>query len=264
MAEEKDPFYVGYQSMPKAHRRLFRKIVPFLLVVFIILGVLLVVFQETPGKGEGWDPTGGSARLWQGMVYSEPYGLFRFRDVDGKIKTALLTSMVKTGVAERLRDLHGRFVQIKGVLIRREERFVLSVLNDKDAIVALSEQPQDDFFFPQASLPIQKNVKLEGEIIDPKCYIGAMKPGEGKTHKACAVLCLKGGIAPMFVIRNVELGEILYLLTDERGKALYGDTLENFVLPFVGDSVSLIGHVEQKKDLLVLKIKPDSIRRLQK
>ena len=38
------------------------------------------------------------------------------------------------------------------------------------------------------------NVTLKGEIIDPKCYLGAMKPGGGKTHKACAMRCIAGGI----------------------------------------------------------------------
>ena len=42
---------------------------------------------------------------------------------------------------------------------------------------------------------------LRGEIVDSKCYLGAMKPGDQKTHKACATLCIRGGIPPVLVER---------------------------------------------------------------
>lgn len=42
-------------------------------------------------------------------------------------------------------------------------------------------------------------VTLDGELVDSKCYLGTMKPGDGKTHKSCAILCLRGGIPPLFV-----------------------------------------------------------------
>jgi len=42
---------------------------------------------------------------------------------------------------------------------------------------------------------------LRGEVIDPKCYIGAMKPGGGKTHKACAE-CFS--IRPLLVLKQQQ------------------------------------------------------------
>jgi hypothetical protein len=36
-----------------------------------------------------------------------------------------------------------------------------------------------------------------GEVVDAKCYLGAMKPGDGKSHKACATLCVTNGIPAM-------------------------------------------------------------------
>jgi hypothetical protein len=47
------------------------------------------------------------------------------------------------------------------------------------------------------------------EILDSKCYMGAMKPGDGMGHKACATLCITGGIPPMMS------------WTDDDGKAHY-------------------------------------------
>ena len=34
------------------------------------------------------------------------------------------------------------------------------------------------------------------EIVDSKCFLGVMTPGAGRTHSACASLCLRGGIPP--------------------------------------------------------------------
>jgi nitrite reductase/ring-hydroxylating ferredoxin subunit len=51
-----------------------------------------------------------------------------------------------------------------------------------------------------------------GPLGDPKCFARAMKPGDGKTHKGCAVLCLRGGIPAVFVA-----ADRVYLLVDEAG-----------------------------------------------
>ncbi|MGE6744243.1 hypothetical protein ACQKGC_28815, partial [Allorhizobium pseudoryzae] len=41
--------------------------------------------------------------------------------------------------------------------------------------------------------------RIAGEICDGKCYAGAMRPGSGLAHKACANLCLIGEIPAVFV-----------------------------------------------------------------
>ena len=45
-------------------------------------------------------------------------------------------------------------------------------------------------------------VTLVGEVVDPKCWLGDMKPGDGKAHAACARLCMEGGIPPMLRVRT--------------------------------------------------------------
>ena len=40
---------------------------------------------------------------------------------------------------------------------------------------------------------------LRGEIVDGKCWMGVMNPGEGQVHRDCADRCLRGGLPPMFV-----------------------------------------------------------------
>ena len=52
---------------------------------------------------------------------------------------------------------------------------------------------------------------IKGEIVDSKCYFGAMRPGFGKTHRACAVRCISGGIPPVLAATNYE-GDVNYFL----------------------------------------------------
>jgi hypothetical protein len=98
---------------------------------------------------------------------------------------------------------------------------------------------------------------LRGEIIDPKCYLGAMKPGGGKTHRACATLCIRGGIPPMLVVRGSDASETFYLLTDPQG----GPIVEPLV-PYIGEPVRISGEVVQEEDLLIFRVDPASIGRL--
>jgi hypothetical protein len=100
-------------------------------------------------------------------------------------------------------------------------------------------------------------VALSGEIIDPKCHGGAMKPGDGKAHKACATLCLRGGIPPVFLASNGQR----YLLVDEAGHALRDDRLDE-ILPFVADDVEIRGMTARQGDVTLMMISPGAVRRL--
>jgi hypothetical protein len=103
---------------------------------------------------------------------------------------------------------------------------------------------------------LAKTATLHGEIVDSKCYLGAMKPGGGKTHKACAMRCIAGGIPPMLVTRDGVGHETFYLLiAPDSGVA------NEAVYPFVGDRVEVTGSVEQFDDVVVLRASPDLIHR---
>jgi len=61
-------------------------------------------------------------------------------------------------------------------------------------------------------------VTLTGEIVDSKCFLGVMNPGEGAVHRDCARRCLSGGIPPMLLVRNDEGLEELVLLLSATGE----------------------------------------------
>jgi hypothetical protein len=72
---------------------------------------------------------------------------------------------------------------------------------------------------PAAVEPVRSlgQVVVRGEIVDSKCHLGVMKPGEGPTHRDCAVRCLLGDIPPMLVPHDhAELGRLSLVSPDGR------------------------------------------------
>ena len=98
---------------------------------------------------------------------------------------------------------------------------------------------------------------LVGEVVDSKCYLGAMKPGRGKPHRACAVRCISGGIPPLLRVEdhagNVDL---LLLVTSD------GDSLPMEVLDRVAEPVEITGNVVRSGDRLLLHADLSSYRLL--
>ena len=124
-------------------------------------------------------------------------------------------------------------------------------------VVSHQKTPSSTPVLPPTVPMIGVKERLRGEIIDPKCFAGAMKPGEGKPHKACAVLCLRGGIPPMFL---TDAGT-LHVLVDTNGGALVGSALEE-IIPYVGDRVEINATPAQVQGFSHLRIESDRVRQL--
>jgi hypothetical protein len=99
--------------------------------------------------------------------------------------------------------------------------------------------------------------RIAGEICDGKCYAGAMRPGSGLAHKACANLCLIGEIPAVFVTVDPVAGSRFLVLAGPEGRPLPAD-----VYDWVGIPVELQGEVERIGNLLVLRLELTRMRRL--
>jgi hypothetical protein len=90
-------------------------------------------------------------------------------------------------------------------------------------------------------------VTVNGEIVDSKCYLGVMNPGQGKVHRDCAARCLSGGIPPIFVSTD---GHEQLLLVGLDGRALGRDALREFI----AEPITIRGDLLQLGDSRLLKI----------
>jgi hypothetical protein len=97
---------------------------------------------------------------------------------------------------------------------------------------------------------------LRGEIVDAKCWLGVMKPGAGKSHRACASLCIRGGIPPLFVARRGDVVRQMLLVGAD------GREVNLEVLDYVAEGVEIEGEVLRTGDQWTLRADLDSLRRL--
>lgn len=252
MSARDDDFFVGYAETPPSDRRFFLKAGLGLMAGTAALAGGLAALQRPPGPGS-WDMA--DVRDWTGIVTAEPYAMLRTADLDGTPRTALLSCLGKCGVAMRIGALEGQAVRVRGSVIARGRHAMIAVPEtEMDWIAPLGAPADPALAFPQAETLAQ--VDLAGEILDSKCWFGAMRPAHGKVHKACASLCIRGGIPPAFFARDAQGRGALMILTE--GGAAHGEAL----LALVADPVRVRGALRRRGDLLLLDAPVAAIRRI--
>ena len=192
-----------------------------------------------------------------------PYPLLKVsqgNDLNGNpiYKSVLLVNFGKKGVKEIVDQLQNKIgnleeyeITLRGTLIYYDGKTSLEFTDGPDSIIKYEKSNVKTLPRQTTALGTQK---FTGEIVDPKCYLGVMKPAWGKAHRSCARRCISGGIPPVLIVTN-EQGESNYLLiTDKTGSPLHGE-----ILPFVGLNVEMEGEVEQVDDWLVLKVNLNDI-----
>jgi hypothetical protein len=247
-----DPFYVGYLPLPRPHRRLLVLFIPLLVLAIAAAAVVVALRQRDPGDGQ-----------WQldhevtltGVYVESPYPAVsaKLAGRDEAPRLYLLIAQGKFGAAALCQGIPDRqVVKAAGFVIARDDQRLLELTGP----LQLSDTPDElaARAWPQPLRPVNDGpVALTGVIIDPKCYLGVMKPGEGKIHKACAIRCLAGGIPPMLLTRDAEGRPTYYLLADAHGRALAGDPLHR-LLPHVAQTITLTGRLYHRPHQLVLQL----------
>ncbi len=242
-----DDFYVGYLPLPRAHRLFVRRIAPTILW-FMVLVCGLTLWQMDPPARALWE-TGRLLEL-RGVVRREPYPLVEVTGLDGKTEIVLLTGIGKHG-ADVAAAFDGGICMVRGYPLERDGRRVLELMEGHEALIRLADAsaaaPAPEVLGP---------VVFHGEILDSKCWHGAMKPGEGRAHKACATLCVRGGIPPMLIARDPAGGPSqTFLLTTADGRGAAAQ-----VLPFLGEAVTVRGVLRRRADMLWLALDADGVQ----
>jgi hypothetical protein len=257
---KRDDFFIGWLPMPQNYAQFLRPVAILLFGAAVAGGAGLSVLQPDPGPGR-WDSD--NVATFDGLVFARPYAmLLTVGDKAGDPpRTILLVEEGKFGALPRVMPLvqgrtGGVAVRARGTMLHRDGRQMLELAEGDDGLRPLTSAEAAKLPALHWQPTATESVHLVGEIIDPKCYLGAMKPGGGKTHKACAMLCISGGIPPMLVTRDADKHETFYLLTTSDG-----GPANDMVLPFAGDAVAVTGFVERIGDLDVVKLNFDGIRR---
>ena len=246
MSRSEPEFYVNYFPVPPALRRFLRRAVPVIASVMAMVAAGVALAMRHPGQGR-W--TTDIVAL-EGVVLDQPWPVLRVRE-GGQWSTVLLVEHGKLGADRAVRQAGaaGRRARVHGTVIQRDGRRVLELAPRPGAIEDLGVPT--DSWEAAAHWGIERlgDAVLEGEIVDPKCYLGAMQPGEGAVHRACARVCIAGGIPAGLISPAEDGGERFALLIDGQGRADGERWLE-----WVGVPVRVQGGLERWGDLLVVRV----------
>jgi nitrite reductase/ring-hydroxylating ferredoxin subunit/DMSO/TMAO reductase YedYZ heme-binding membrane subunit len=295
-AAKKDTvFYIGWQPTANKVFSLFAKKVSLVIVCFALLSAVFIsfnqqhiatsYFKDLPPQYQGQliaEPFPALRTIAGKDIYGNPI-----------IKTYPLVNAWKFGASNVVKDfirMHGNnpYVKIEGATMESDGVQLIQLNNGelsiscgikhsencndsaccqpkyasaKDSIILNNRQTpitaiNNLIFITPVSTNFVGEVTIAGEIIDPKCYFGAMNPGLGKPHRSCAIRCIEGGIMPMVAYK--ENGKMNYaVLVGENGQPL------NKVIGYaVAEPVQLKGKLFTIDNWKVLQVKiPDGLLR---
>lgn len=249
MSDTNDPFFIGYLPVPAALKPFVKVLIALGVCGAIAMAFVLASGQQSPGPGV-WDTS--KVATIEGHLSVDPYPVVYVDDPNTGygVRAVLLVSAMKFGARDRTAAMDGQRVRVQGNFISREGREIFEIIDGEDDIVVASEGSAEP------KVEALGEHRLKGEITDAKCFLGVMKPGYGKTHRACAVRCIAGGIPPLFVTRNADGEETVFVLTNSS----HGE-INEAVLPYVSEPVEVQGSLERRGDMLVYAIDSDQIVR---
>ncbi|MFC4232581.1 Rieske 2Fe-2S domain-containing protein [Parasediminibacterium paludis] len=294
---KEQPFYIGWQPVANKVFSIFAKKASVVIVCIILLCVLIISFNQshiatsyfadnaTKFEGQLIANPFPALRTVQGKdIYGNPI-----------VKTYPLFNTWKFGAVnavEFFMKRHGKdpLVQIEGVLLESDGVQLLQLSNgelsiacgnthshtEKDsiccspkynasheAILLNSDKAPISSLLTNTYIPVPNiryigKVALTGEIIDPKCYFGAMNPGFGKPHRSCAIRCIEGGIMPMLHYKDAN-GKNAYVVIIEEN----GEKINTKIGYAVAEPVTLTGKLFTIDNWKVLKVTiPNDLVRL--
>ena len=242
MARKAPPFFVGYMPMPSRLKGFLSLASLLLILAFAGAAWLISTSQSDPGPGAFRFDYG--PQTLTGVLELTPEPMLHVTEGTERVptgQTIMLSSGAKRGLGGRGVPLDGQVVSARGIVLERGTLNMLQVQGRGDALVAV-----EDAGPPQIAYEDLGRWRLTGEICDGKCLAGAMRPGRGIAHKACANLCIVGGVPPVFVSTQPVAGSEFLMLggmgMSERPQVM---------LDMVGEYVTLEGQVEKRGDLLI-------------
>jgi hypothetical protein len=232
---DRDDFYIGYEpAMPLALRRIIAVMVASVITIAIAMAAFVVSMQTELADSRF---EFGHVREFNGYLTMTPAPVLMVQDASGSAPHWLVAPG-KHGAGGLIDGIGDGWVSLQGALIARESWRMIEVRPGSIQPVKSDRPPV------QAAPTNTRNVVLRGEIVDSKCYLGVMNPGERAVHRDCAVRCLAGDVPPMFAFQDAGGSHLALLLMDDAAMRRSD----------VGRPITLTGVLSGMEDALVLTV----------
>lgn len=244
-----DTFFIGWaRHLPPALRGFLALVSLGLVSGAALLAIALSASTDDPGSG-AFDWASGEQQL-HGRMTRLPYPLLHLPPSAGHPAghTVLLSGIGKQG-APAAAGSDGGGAVVSGVMLRRGTIEMMQVGEDPHP------EATSDPALP-AAIPLGR-WRLVGEICDGKCWTGAMRPGSGIAHKACAQICLDGEIPPVLVTTSPVAGTSFLLVAGPDG-----GPMPAALNSLAGPRITLDGDVERRGDVVIVRVAPADVHRL--
>lgn len=257
----KKEFYIGWQDdMPEATRHFLRNFLMMVGMMILVIVVLVVILQK-PFNDHVFEF--GSLTSVTGVYIAEPFPMLQITKdrPQGFPASLLLVGIGKNGaqsimadIEEREGSLNLKEITLNGTLIYGDGKALLELTNKAGSF----EEATGNFRQPLEIELSFDQMEITGEILDPKCYFGVMKPGNGKIHKSCAIRCISGGMPPVIRERQENSESFNYHIIT----GLHGEEINDDLLQFIGETITITGNSYQQLGWNMLTINPSTIKRV--
>jgi uncharacterized protein (UPF0333 family) len=258
-------FYIGWmKKAPASFKKQIKKVLLLLFPAAVLIAVVLSSFQK---KFSAANFEYGTLTEVKGVYFNNPVSMLKViagKDIWGNATyiTIPLVGYGKHGAAtaiiklekEKNISFNNKELTLKGMLLYGDGKTLLQINKDDNPVVSIGKEVASSVLSQQKNLGLQK---IKGEIIDPKCYFGVMKPGEGKVHRDCAIRCILGGIPPVLKVMNENGEKNYYLLVGPSG-----EKLNEAVQDFVAEPVEIEAMAVQQDDWIILYANDKKINRI--
>lgn len=237
-----DEFYIGWQNKaPASTAAIIKRLVVGIGLASCACAVILAAAQSAISASVfEW----GNIKDFSGRFHSSPYPHLLVTAPDGSKSNYYLVKPFKFGISPALASrFDGKSVALRGTLIYRDDQRMIEAIEESiketDTVPAV----------PSNAAPVSLGHQtLVGEIVDSKCYLGVMNPGQFIPHRACAIRCISGGVPPVLIVRHANGQTSCLLLVSKEGRPLREE-----ILRIIAEPVRVTGEVQQDGNFLTLR-----------
>jgi len=261
-------FYIGWMgNAPKSFVVVIKRYVLLLMPIVFILAVVIALSQKKFASGNF---EFGTLTDVKGVYFKSPVPNLKVvngKDILGNLSyiTIPLIGYGKFGADGIMNDiekekhvsLDSKMITLKGTLLYNDGKILMQVGGGDNPINNIKEAATDTNKLVQHK--DLGSITVKGEIVDPKCFFGVMKPGEGKPHKDCAIRCILGGIPPVLHVMDKNGTDNYYLIVGASG-----EKMNKAVQDYVAAPVEIHAKAVQYNDWIVLYVGDKNIKEISK